>query len=81
MNIEIKGIPNNQKIKSIEFKIEFTNEETPNIETTIQPVSPVTSITQVSTEQEESTESLKAPEFDISDRAPKIADGIMDESF
>lgn len=87
MNIQITNIPNGQKIKSIDFKIEFddssivTNTSITSVPRSPAPVNPVVQATPHSTEQSESSEIPKIPDIDISNRPSKIPEEMLEESF
>lgn len=89
MNIQITNIPNGQKIKSIDFKIEFDDSSfvTNSVVTPAPMPSPTPSIVQAAPCSVESTEStevpkiLEMPDIDISNRPSKIPDEMLEESF
>lgn len=87
MNIQITNIPNGQKIKSIDFKIEFddssvvTNTVITPVPTQPSTMNSIVQAGQCSTESSELTETLKMPDIDISNRPSKIPEEMLEESF
>jgi hypothetical protein len=88
MNIQISGLPDNQKIKSINFNIVFDDS---NIESTshtnINVQKPKYSVETIETKpvqqehQEVQKEIPKPSDIDISKREPKIDPNMLDEVF
>lgn len=85
MNIQITNIPNGQKIKSIDFKIEFddssvvTNTVITPVPIPTSPMNPVVQAVEQSTA--ESADIPKMPDIDISNRPSKIPEEMLEESF
>ena len=95
MNIQISGLPENQKIKSINFNIVFDdyNVDT-NTTVTIEPVKSTKTEAQISETKLKAQESVQieptvpteptepaVPVIDISKREPKIDPNMLEESF
>lgn len=86
MNIQISGLPDNQKIKSINFNIVFDdyNVDT-NTTVTIEPVKSTKTEAQKSETKLKAQESVPTepavPVIDISKREPKIDPNMLEESF
>ena len=88
MNIQISGLPENQKIKSINFNILFDDS---NIETnaivSIEPDLTKTNIKEtkfiepITEASENLSETLKPVDIDISKREPKVDPNMLEESF
>ena len=93
MNIQISGLPENQKIKSINFNIVFDDSNIESITTTStstqEPKYSVETIkskptitTQPIVKQQEVKEEIHKPEeIDISQRVAKIDPNMLDETF
>ena len=91
MNIQISGLPENQKIKSINFNIVFddSNIDTNTTTSTQEPKYSVETIkskptitTQPIVKQQEVKEEIHKPEeIDISQRVAKIDPNMLDETF
>lgn len=87
MNIQITNIPSGQKIKSIDFKIEFddssfvTNTSITPVPMSPAPVNPAVQAVDCSTLTSESSEIPKIPDIDISNRPSKIPEEMLEESF
>lgn len=86
MNIQITNIPNGQKIKSIDFKIEFddssvvTNTVITPVPIQTSPMNPVVQAVDCSTTSE-TADIPKMPDIDISNRPSKIPEEMLEESF
>lgn len=83
MNIQISGLPENQKIKSINFNILFDDS---NIKTnaivSIESESKKTKIIEPITEASENlSNTLKPVDIDISNREPKVDPNMLEETF
>lgn len=93
MNIQISGLPENQKIKSINFNIVFDDSNiAPNTTITIEPESKKSTVKELKSESQkavnyndnlESINSIEKviPSIDISKREPKIDPNMLDEVF
>lgn len=94
MNIQISGLPDNQKIKSINFNIVFddSNIET-NTTVSIEPELKKTNIKELKSDAQKAADYYndnlepiepiepKIPTIDISKREPKIDPGMLGETF
>lgn len=79
MNIQISGLPENQKIKSINFNILFDDS---NTTVSIEPDSKKTKFIEPITEASENlSETLKHVDIDISNREPKVDPNMLEETF
>ena len=87
MNIQITNIPNGQKIKSIDFKIEFddssvvTNTVITPVPIQTSPMNPMVQAIDCSTSTVENADIPKMPDIDISNRPSKIPEEMLEESF
>ena len=94
MNIQITGLPDNQKIKSINFNIVFddsnvesvntcTQESKYSIKTTEAPstLTSIESAIYAPVSQEDKEDITKPEEIDISKRVAKIDPNMIDEMF
>lgn len=91
MNIQISGLPDNQKIKSINFNIVFddSNIDT-NTTVTIGPESKMSTIKETKSEAQNASDYYNdnlepiepvIPSIDISKREPKIDPDMLGETF
>ncbi len=83
MNIQISGLPENQKIKSINFNILFddSNIDT-NTTVSIEPELKKTKFIEPTTEASENlSDTLKPFDIDISNREPKVDPNMLEETF
>lgn len=80
MNIQITGLPDNQKIKSINFNIVFDDS---NVESTSMIVDSKGAKYSIESKQTgvDKEEIIKPEEVDISKREPKIDPNMIEESF
>jgi len=83
MNIQITNIPQGQKIKSIDFKIEFDDcggiSETSSITSKTHTIVHQTPIQH--TNNDASVNNVSIPEIDITKRKPKIDSSMVEETF